>query len=171
MDPETTESPDRETLKRRYALINWNAHLVPVVREAVAHFGAHMPKGRPMPQVALRSDIVGRSSSAETGDALTIQFGVCGGVEVAAPPGHARLFITPGRPALVFAQTFSGGVSLFLYPTGETGEEPTRVAHVRDPADLSRSRVRQLLRSLFARYQTDAPRPVAMARSLRFGAA
>ena len=155
MNPDNVVAmPDREALKRRYARINWNAHLVPVVREAAADFGR---AGHPLPQVRLDSeaidrDAVGDDSSATAEDTLTIQFGID------APAPSSRPL-----PALVFAQAPSGAVAVFLHPGGTPAAQPRRIGDYRDPAELTRSRVRRLLRSLFDMHGNDAARPAAAA--------
>lgn len=174
MNPdEVVEMADREAEKRRYARINWNAHLVPVVREAVADFGsASGANGQPLPQLALRSHAIARgeivgAASAAAGDALTVQFGVCpGGIDSPAPSGYSRPLIAPGKPALVFAQAPTGAVAVFLYPAGTPAAGPYRIGEYQDPAELTRSRVRRLLRSLCDMPGKESLRPhkvVAMA--------
>lgn len=166
MDTEKiVEMSDRESLKHRYARINWNAHLVPVVREAVANFGsASGVKGHPLPKLELRSKTIDRGgilgdASTAAGEALTIQFGACpGGVDAPAPPGYGQPPVAAGKPALVFAQTPSGAVAVFLYPAGMSAAEPRRIGDYRDPADLTRSRVRRLLRSLLDMHCGGSPR-------------
>ncbi len=148
---------DRQTRKRWYARINWNAHVVPLVQEAVEAFGKEpWAKGHCPPHVSLLSDTIRphempADPAAQLGDAISIQFGVRPGLaDAAVPPGFSRPLLSAERAGLVFCQATSGAVSVFIYPPGAAATPRYYlVARYRDPADLTRSHIRRHLHDLF----------------------
>lgn len=164
---------ERTALKRRYARINWNAHLVPLVQEAVAAFAKDPCAKGEWPQVALLSDIPHLEHAdleARPGDAITIQFGAHPGYAAApAAPGYSRPFLAEDRTGLVFCQDASGGVAVFVYPpaAARPAQRHYLVARYRNPAQLTRSRLLRLLHELFEMDHCFSRHPASVASGRR----
>ncbi len=69
----------KTALESRYACINWDAHLVPIVQEAVEEFSRRLATdGYEVPHLLVRSEAVSSQkpvSSSYPGDTVSIRFG------------------------------------------------------------------------------------------------
>jgi hypothetical protein len=151
----------RADVQRQYACINWKAHLVPLLRQAVAEFaGRPEAKDYRRAHVTLLSEAAGRNevavdTTASLGDSVTIQFWAGTAATAAAgAAGYSRPLMVAGKAALVFSQVGdSGAVAVFFYPPTSSHGKATQPYYLVDrhdnPAAITRARVRKLLHDLF----------------------
>ncbi|MEO6293416.1 MAG: hypothetical protein ABIO88_12450 [Burkholderiaceae bacterium] len=152
---------ERAAIESRFARINWNAHLVPIVREIVSEFENELKsEGYSAPHLSLLSEAVScgeivLDQSNHLGDSITIQFGVRPiATNSLAPIGTRPPILVEKRAAIVFSQAAASGVVMVLmYPPSSENSTPTQPHYLIDtyqnPSSLTRSRVRKLLRDLF----------------------
>lgn len=152
---------ERAAIESRFARVNWNAHLVPIVREIVSEFGNELKsKGYSAPHLSLLSEAVSSGEivldqSTHLGDSITIQFGMRPiATNSLAPIGKHPPILVEKRARLMFSQeAASGVVMVFIYPPTSANSKPTQPHYLIDtyqnPSALTRSRVRKLLRDLF----------------------
>ena len=152
---------DKAALESYYARVNWNAHLVPIVRNVAENFGRQLEaEGYSRPYFSLLSESVSREeivldSSSHLGDSITIQFGVRPiATNSMAPLGKSSSILVEKRAALVFSQTAASGmVVALMYPPSSPAAKPTQphylIGAYQNPSELGGSKINKLLRDLF----------------------
>lgn len=155
----TTSKAERAAIESRFARINWNAHLVPIVRLMVGEFGNKLQaEGNSSPHLSLLSEAVKRNqieTSSHLGDSVSIQFGVRPiATNSMSPLGTIPPILVEKRASLVFSQVAASGVVMvFIYPPSSEVSKPTQPYYLIDsfknPSQLTKLRVKQLLQYLF----------------------
>ena len=153
---------EKAALESYFARVNWKAHLVPIVREAVEEFGRKLEaEGYSRPYLSLLSEALSRgeivldSSNSHFGDSISIQFGVRPiATNSMAPLGKRPPILVEERSALVFSQlSASGMVMVLIYPPSSAASKPTQqhylIGTYQNPSELRKSQIIKLLRDLF----------------------
>jgi hypothetical protein len=151
---------ERAKIESRYARINWNAHLVPTVKDAVHKFGGRLQTvEHKSPHLSLLSEAVRREEikldQNHLGDSITIRFGVraIATNSIASPEKQPHILVEK-RASLVFSQdTASGAVIVHIYPpssvASETALKHYLVGAYQNPADLREPKILKYLHDLF----------------------
>jgi len=152
---------EKAAIDSRYSCINWNAHLVPIVQNAIEEFAALLEaEGYSRPHLSLLSEAVHREELAldpsnHLGDSITVQFGVRPiATNTVSPLGKMPPILVETRAALVFSQAAaSGSVVVLLYPPSSAAAEPKRkhylVGAYESPLEIRKPKVLRYLRDLF----------------------
>ncbi len=143
-----------------YAKINWNAHLVPVVRRAIQEFGKDLQSRKCSPPLLtqLAEEIskgnMPQDANSDVGDSISIWLGrrPIAARTLSSLAGGSPILVEEGATLVFSQQAASGVVYVLLYPPSSAISKPEKSYYLlgifQNPNLLTAAQVNQLLNDL-----------------------